>query len=64
MGIKGHAVIELRNEATGEVQKVEHDNMVTRGLEYCMTPWFGKFNFASTGTVSYTPLTLPTIPLV
>lgn len=50
MGIKGHAVIELRNEATGEVQKVEHDNMVTRGLEYCMTPWFGKFNFASTGS--------------
>lgn len=50
MGIKGHAVIELRNEVTGEVQKVEHDNMVTRGLEYCMTPWFGKFNFASTGS--------------
>ena len=49
MGIKGHAVIELRNEATGEVQKVENDNMVTRGLEYCMTPWLGKFNFASTG---------------
>lgn len=50
MSIKGHAVIELRNEATGEVQKIEHDNMVTRGLEYCMTPWFGKFNFASTGS--------------
>lgn len=48
--IKGHAVVELRDAATGEVQRIEHDNMITNGLRYCLTPWLGKFSFASLGS--------------
>lgn len=47
--IKGHAVIELKDVETGEVQRVEHDNMVTNGLKYCLTPWLGKFSYATGG---------------
>lgn len=48
--IKGHAVIELKDERTGKVQTIEHDNMVTNGLKYFMMPWLGKFNYASQGS--------------
>lgn len=48
--IKGHAVIELKDVATGEVQRVEHDNMITNGLKYCLTPWLGKFSYATDGS--------------
>lgn len=54
--IKGHAVIELKDVATGEVQRVEHDNMLTNGLKYCLTPWLGKFSYASGGA---TPQKMP-----
>lgn len=48
--IKGHAVIELKDVATGKVQRVEHDNMITNGLKYCLTPWLGKFSYATGGS--------------
>lgn len=48
--IKGHAVVELKDAVTGEVQRVEHDNMVTNGLKYALTPWLGKFSFAGLGS--------------
>lgn len=48
--IKGHAVIELKDVETGAVQRVEHDNMVTNGLKYCLTPWMGKFSYATGGS--------------
>lgn len=53
--LKGHAVIELKDEVTGRVQRIEHDNMITNGLKYCMTPWLGKFSYASisTSTMQY-----------
>lgn len=54
--IKGHAVIELKDVGTGEVQRVEHDNMVTNGLKYCLTPWLGKFSYATGGS---TPQKMP-----
>lgn len=43
--IKGHAVIELRDEKTGNVKKVEHDNMITNGLLNAITPQLGRFTF-------------------
>lgn len=52
--IKGHAVIELKDVATGEVQRVEHDNMITNGLKYCLTPWLGKFSYATNGATPQT----------
>lgn len=48
--IKGHAVIELKDEATGKIWRTEHDNMITNGLKYALTPWLGKFSYANTGT--------------
>lgn len=57
MNIKGHAVIELKNEETGEVQRIEHDNMLTNGLKYCLTPWLGKYSFANTKNTEFQYLT-------
>ncbi|MBD5529686.1 MAG: hypothetical protein HDR02_14985 [Lachnospiraceae bacterium] len=51
--IKGHAIIELKNTVTGETQRVEHDNMITNGLKYCLTPWLGKYSFANTKNAQY-----------
>lgn len=51
--IKGHAIIELKNTVTGETQRVEHDNMITNGLKYCLTPWLGKYSFANTKTTEF-----------
>lgn len=48
--IKGHAVIELKDETTGKIWRTEHDNMITNGLKYALTPWLGKFSYANTGT--------------
>lgn len=50
--IKGHAVIELKDETTGKIWRTEHDNMITNGLKYALTPWLGKFSYANTGTNS------------
>ena len=47
--IKGHAVIELKDESTGKIWRTEHDNMITNGLKYALTPWLGKFSYANTG---------------
>ena len=51
--IKGHAVIELKDETTGQVWRTEHDNMITNGLKYCLTPWLGKYSFANTKNGEY-----------
>lgn len=56
MNIKGHAVVELRDVETGKIQRVEHDNMLTNGLKYCLTPWLGKFSYATGGL---TPQRMP-----
>lgn len=50
--IKGHAVIELKNMQTGEVQRIEHDNMITNGIKYALTPWLGKHSFANLGSAT------------
>lgn len=47
--IKGHAVIELKDESTGKIWRTEHDNMITNGLKYALTPWLGKFSYANAG---------------
>lgn len=44
--IKGHAVIELKDESTGKIWRTEHDNMITNGLKYALTPWLGKYSYA------------------
>lgn len=54
--IKGHAVIELKDETTGQVWRTEHDNMITNGLQYCMTPWLGKFSYANLSNNEYQTL--------
>lgn len=51
--IKGHAIIELKNTVTGETQRVEHDNMITNGLKYCLMPQLGKYSFANTKTAIF-----------
>lgn len=39
MALKGRAKIELKNEETGDVQVIEHGNMLTNELTNALTPW-------------------------
>ena len=39
--LKGHISIELTNHETGEVQRIEKDNMITNALNYIIPNWVG-----------------------
>lgn len=44
--IKGHAVIELKDTKTGQVSRIEHDNMLTNGLQNALLPVLGRDGYA------------------
>lgn len=48
MNIKGHCKVELKDVKTGRVEAQEHDNMLTKALEY----FYGKGGFTNTSAMN------------
>ena len=48
--LKGHAVIELTDVNTGEVERVEHDNLITNGAGELLSSFSELYNWSQTNT--------------